>query len=491
MRLSILYLIVFLVLIGTALRAQIPDDPSGLTQPASYEEMAVFLDEIADNPLVTVTVEGKTVQDRSLFLVRLQHPETRPEWKILFFAQQHGNEPAGKDALLILIKKIVADPSLLPPGVGLWILPMVNPDGAEAGTRRNGNDADLNRDHQILMQPETRTLHRVYRRVMPHVSVDCHEFGRDSRDYAENGWLEWPQIMMDYANNPMIDPAVVEAGARWCSEAESCMAEKGFNYCRYHVGGRPPLEEQRYSTTDVDDARNGLGLYNGLSFIIESGLLRNTDSPQADLPDRAAAYLALLERFIYASEYREKDIETVASARNHFDRSFIPVNYFWGNVGGKVTEVNVIRLDNGTTACIPTPNFMTDLVIKSSVTTPAGYIISDTLAAPFTELLDQHDIPYKLLKQDAVYYSEICSLVRVEEDFDTLYNRYAGRQIVKGSPRAERSYRAGSLLVELNGPGAGRAIQLLEPYMLYGIYRYDTFKGFATLPVHRIFTRGN
>jgi hypothetical protein len=241
----------------------------------------------------------------------------------------------------------------------------------------------------------------------------------------------------------------------------------------------------------VDDARNGLGLYNGLSFIIESGLLRNADNPQADLPERAAAYLALLERFVYAAEYREHDIKAVASARNHTDRSFIPVNYFWGNVNGKLTEVKVIRLDDGATESIPTPNFMPDLVVKSSITMPNAYIIPDTLASSFTGLLTRHEIPFTRLVRDSVCFTEICSLMRVEDDFDMLYNRYAGRQIVKGGPKAERVYPAGSLFVDLKGPHAGRAIQLLEPYMLYGIYRYQPFKGFITLPVHRILTRGN
>ena len=61
----------------------------------------------------------------------------RADWKVLLFAQLHGNEHAGKDALLTLIDEIAADPSRLPEQVDLWSMPMINPDGAEAGTAQN------------------------------------------------------------------------------------------------------------------------------------------------------------------------------------------------------------------------------------------------------------------------------------------------------------------------------------------------------------------
>ena len=126
-------------------------------------------------------MEATTSGGRSVYLVHATRGGT-PSFRVLFYAQQHGDEVSGKDALLYMVRDIARDPALLPPDVDLWVLPMMNPDGAEAGTRRNGAGADLNRDHLVLEQPETQALHRVVRRVRPHLSVDCHEFTRDSKE---------------------------------------------------------------------------------------------------------------------------------------------------------------------------------------------------------------------------------------------------------------------------------------------------------------------
>jgi len=153
-------------------------------------------------------------------------PGTEPAWKVLFYAQQHGDEISGKDALLYLVRKISREPTLLPPDVDLWILPMMNPDGAESGTRRNAAGADLNRDHIVLEQPETQALHRVVRRLRPHLAVDAHEFSRDPKDWRARGWLKWPDITMDGLNNPLFDGGVVAAARRWSTRRPTPRPER-------------------------------------------------------------------------------------------------------------------------------------------------------------------------------------------------------------------------------------------------------------------------
>ena len=173
--------------------AQLPEDHRTLTTSTSYPGMEAFLSSVDGKGPVRVSVEGRSVQGRSLYLVHAAHRADAP-FRILFYAQQHGDEVSGKDALLYLIRDIARDPSRLPADVDLWVMPMMNPDGAEARTRRNGAGADLNRDHVTLLQPETQALHRVVRRLKPHLAVDAHEFGRDGEDWTKRGWEKWPDI---------------------------------------------------------------------------------------------------------------------------------------------------------------------------------------------------------------------------------------------------------------------------------------------------------
>ncbi|HQN09608.1 MAG TPA: hypothetical protein PK569_18745, partial [Thermoanaerobaculia bacterium] len=79
----------------------LPEDHRTLTRSTSYEEMAAFLKTIDGKGSIAVSVEGKTAAGRNLFLVNARGSAS-PTFRILFYAQQHGDEVSGKDALLYL-----------------------------------------------------------------------------------------------------------------------------------------------------------------------------------------------------------------------------------------------------------------------------------------------------------------------------------------------------------------------------------------------------
>lgn len=451
--------------------ASFPADHRHLRKTISYDEMAAYLESLSGHRHITVTSEGTTTQGRSLFLVHLKTGSERPQWRVLLYAQQHGDEVSGKDALLYLVRGIAEEPLRLPADVDLWVMPMINPDGAVARQRRNSAGADLNRDHQWLRQRETQALHRVARRVRPHLAVDCHEFTRGGKEYAERGWDEWPIIMMDTANHPIFDAAVTAAGLRWVQSAAAGMADAGLNYERYSVGGLPPDDEQRYSSPEVDDGRNGLGAFGGISLIIEAGVRRHLDDPDIDLAQRVDAYLTLLRPFIDDASNRATDIEAVSRARQALPPPFIATNVFWANAGHRVTRFKLLDAGSGRTIEVPTANFMADLVVKRSVPTPAGYAIEPAAAQVFRPLLERHAIPFVELGKRQSVLAERCRLVRVEEEYDAVYARYEGRQIVERVAPIAAELAAGTLLVTLDGPEARRAALLLEPTMMYGLFQ--------------------
>lgn len=488
-----LWLILFFLLIGFtssgAAEEFFPEDHHALTETISYARMRDFLQSINGVGPITVSQEGTTAQSRSIFLVRAARGKN-PSFRILFYAQQHGDEVSGKDALLFLIRDIVRNPKLLSRDVDLWILPMMNPDGAEAGTRRNGSGADLNRDHIVLEQPETQALHRIVRRIRPHLAVDCHEFVRDSEARRHRGWLAWPDITMDILNNPLFDPSVITAARRWLDESKAAEAKAGHTFYRYTVGGLPPDEEQRHSAPDVDSGLNAVGMYGGLSFIIEAAALRETKDLPSDLPRRIDAYLVLLRRFLQETPHRRQDVDAVETSRKRSLPPFLPTNYLWVNPGQTITEFPVLDAATGRTLHIPTANLMTTLAVKTSVPTPLAYVVDPSAASEFKVLLDRHGIPYEEFNAPRMATVESCTLVRMEDEFDDLYSRYEGRQIVTRGERSSRELPPGSLWVPLQGEAAVRAALLLEPSALYGVYQYPRFRPFAVpgkpLPVLRI-----
>ncbi len=66
--------------------------------------------------------------------------------------------------------------------------------------------------------------------------------------------------------------------------------------------------------------------------------------------------------------------------------------------------------------------------------------------------------------------------MRLEDEFDELYSRYEGRQIVRCEAAAPRELPPGTLWVPLEGEAAVRAALVLEPAALYGVYTEPRFR---------------
>lgn len=475
------------VILNAAEPFEIGNFPERLT---THSELGSLLAELNLNPYFNVTKAGESTEGRPLWLVSISKPNQQIKTKIFFYAQQHGNEPAGKEALIHLAKSIQQNPKILPRGVELWLMPMVNPDGAELDQRRNSLGADLNRDHMTLEQVETQALHRAFRSIQPHISIDCHEFARDSDDYADKGWLEWTEIMMDYANYPLLEDDLVSMGSDLVNRVDKSMIRQGIHFQRYFVGGVPPEGEQRYSAPDMDGGLNAAAIYGGLSFIIEGGVYRKNNADNHDLPSRVNNYTLLLLEVL-----RDKKIRSQALA--FFERrtkpelpNWVPNNYFWAKSSESTISIPVVDAKTQKTVQIPAPNFMPDLVIKRSVSRPDAYLIPVEHAAIFSELLNRHAIPFQVLEAATNFNVQYCQLDTVEMEFDDLYNRYGGRVISTLKETEKHSAQAGSIIVAVDQQNGLRVLALLEPTQMFGLYQYPTYKVLAgddrRLPVARL-----
>ncbi len=96
------------------------------------------------------------------------------EKRILLWSQMHGNESTTTRALLDLFKLFEKEgyPFF---NCQLYIIPMLNPDGATQYTRVNGNGVDLNRDAIALSQKESQFLRDIYERVRPDFCFNLHD----------------------------------------------------------------------------------------------------------------------------------------------------------------------------------------------------------------------------------------------------------------------------------------------------------------------------
>jgi len=99
--------------------------------------------------------------------------------KILIWSQMHGNESTTTKALLDLMRLLDVHQNPFSCHIlsacTLYIIPMLNPDGAHKYTRFNAIGVDLNRDAQALSQPESRVLNDLYHQIQPDFCFNLHD----------------------------------------------------------------------------------------------------------------------------------------------------------------------------------------------------------------------------------------------------------------------------------------------------------------------------
>jgi len=275
--------------LAAAVVLRTPAEEAGYKQYTQNEAVGKFLsraDALAKE--LTVQVVGRTTDvkgfaGREIFLAVLTaegaaRPEDidRKKPTVLVVASQHGNEQSGKEAALRLIRDIaLGEMKPLLAKLNVLVMPQANPYGNWHDIRRNETGLDMNRDHVKLEAAGVEAIHRVFRAWMPEATIDLHEKGEGF--YKVNvgcvSNINISRVLQDYSRRTIL--AAVEASLK----------KKDITFHEYLVteemgstgaagvetaGGPTPREEYtRYSTTDLNDGRNSLGIFETLSFIQE------------------------------------------------------------------------------------------------------------------------------------------------------------------------------------------------------------------------------
>jgi hypothetical protein len=186
--------------------ADVPRTPFELNGGSAWttlEEEQAFLAEVdALSDRVSITEIARTPQGRPLQLVQIGAEERSVEEvaeapSALTACLQHGNEPAGREACLQLLRDVAFDDSreterLLERGT-LLVIPTVNPDGRARNTRGNAAGVDINRDHLALETVEAQALARVLRDYDVDMVNDAHEYGPARTGYDYDLLYLWPR----------------------------------------------------------------------------------------------------------------------------------------------------------------------------------------------------------------------------------------------------------------------------------------------------------
>jgi hypothetical protein len=150
-----------------------PPDPWSLKRPDLDAALAAL--EKEHPGLFAVALEGRSAEGRRLAVLKLGSGPTG----VLLWSQMHGDEPTATSALLDLLSFLGRNRESdavtgLFSKLTIYLLPMLNPDGAERTTRRNAQGIDINRDALRLQTPEGRFLKEVRDRFQPAIGYNLH-----------------------------------------------------------------------------------------------------------------------------------------------------------------------------------------------------------------------------------------------------------------------------------------------------------------------------
>lgn len=127
-----------------------------------------------NNGQVTIKQVGSSVYNKPIYTMTVGHGDKR----ILMWSQMHGNESTTTKAVFDLLFALTAqgeqEMDAILKQCTITIIPILNPDGAEVYTRFNANAVDLNRDAQLLSQPESIVLSNVFKSIKPHFCFNLH-----------------------------------------------------------------------------------------------------------------------------------------------------------------------------------------------------------------------------------------------------------------------------------------------------------------------------
>ena len=123
-----------------------------------------------------ISILGTSELGKEIPLVKIGSGKKR----ILAWSQMHGNETTTTKSVFDFLK-FISQKEVFQDEISnflknntLYLIPILNPDGAASYTRINGNLVDLNRDAQDLSQKESKLLMNLFNSIQPDLCLNLH-----------------------------------------------------------------------------------------------------------------------------------------------------------------------------------------------------------------------------------------------------------------------------------------------------------------------------
>lgn len=473
-----IFFLIPILFISCSHQVKTPLEENNFSKLTTHNEIVDFVQiSSVKSESIEFEVFGTSVEGRDLIVVKSKSTHKTNLLRVLIFAQQHGNEPSGKEAALLVIKDLASN-DLTPfiNNLELWIIPQMNPDGGDRDQRRNANEVDLNRDHVSLTQPETQALHKLFIQFMPHVTVDIHEYYPYQESWAEFGGFKNFDVQVGAPTNYNVSNQIKSfALDKVMPAVKRHLNENEFSFQNYIVGPAPSMGRTRHSTVDIDDGRQSFAILNTLSLIYEG--LNGRNSSNDNLERRSKGQYEAIKALLYfLNENSQEVISLVENARKDLifkapgDSVAIRMEHF---SDGKPLELKLLSSRTDRDTIISVDNYHSVVKPTLQVIRPKAYLVpkSDSLLVGF---LNTHQVSLKEYEgngSDRIICYQISSVSKsVDEELE---NRFPQVTIM---PMAHDNLVGSYYLVPINQLHSNFLVSLFEPQSMLGLAQRPGFE---------------
>lgn len=300
-----------------------PGLTNGRTTFTSNAELGQMLRQIAAAPaggtkaeLLTAGTSQEGTPIHALLLTRaagtsLHDLDASGRPTVLLIGQQHGDEPAGSEALLAMAQSLAQGPlGPLLDKLNVLLVPRANPDGAASGRRTTSNGIDMNRDHLLLQTPEADALAKLSRNYRPVAVFDSHEFTVAGRYLEKFQAVQRYDALLQTPTTANTHEFVGKAANEWyLLPMQKALTDQGMSTNWYYTTTKK-ADDLTLSMGGVrpDTGRNVYALKNAPSLLIET---RGVGIGRAHIQRRVHSHVVALASALQTTAQRAKELEQV------------------------------------------------------------------------------------------------------------------------------------------------------------------------------------
>ena len=455
---------------------------SGYMRLTTSAEVSKFLEQLAlRSPFVRKEQIGRSAGGRSIDAAWISKPPparaskngSLPRLTILLVGTQHGTEPSGGEALLLVARSVALGgmKSLLD-GADFIIVPNANPDGRDLHRRVNANNVNLSTDFVLLSQPESRAINDLLLRVRPQVVLDVHESAiLKKKTLGREGYLTDFNAQFEIGNNTNIAPEIRRLSLdHMLPEIVREVQRRGLPAQRY-IGEitsiRQPITNGGLSLKNL---RNKAGMLGTFSFLVENRLDPPGNYPTyRNIRERVAEQILSIESFLKVVRAHAQEIMGITRTvrMTAMPRSVYLYTAYERNKTQPRMSLQLRRRDTG----VAEKRWFDDhraVATAHRLNPPQAYVVTD-YEQPVAAVLMRHHLRYKKITNRRKL---AVNAQKIEAD---------GNLLKPGEPAAIRAYPAelslepGDLWIEARQPEGLILPLLLDPRSTSSIFAYPPF----------------